>query len=107
MEIQQEINAVTVGDDLVPRLRVPANSPALRVERWYIGESGGISYNPYCVHIHQWQLVTAFGLDHRKPNSKRPRFGGAFFMARDVRFRGQGGPRAHNPWKSRERRHGD
>ncbi len=51
MEIQQEINAVTVDDDLVPRLRVPANSPALRVERWYIGDDGqvfeyAVSVNP-------------------------------------------------------------
>ena len=51
MEIQQEIKAVTVGDDLAPRIQVPANSPALRVERWYIGDDGqvfeyAVSVNP-------------------------------------------------------------
>ncbi len=34
MEIQQEINAVTVDDGLAPRIQVPMESPALRIERW-------------------------------------------------------------------------
>ncbi len=51
MEIQQEINAVTVGAALAPRVRVPAECPALRVERWYIGDDGqvfeyAVSVNP-------------------------------------------------------------
>lgn len=51
MEIQQEINAVTVGNALAPQLQVPAESPALRVERWYIGDDGqvfeyAVSVNP-------------------------------------------------------------
>jgi GntR family transcriptional regulator len=51
MEIQQEINAVTVGKTLAPRVRAPADSPALRVERWYIGDDGqvfeyAVSVNP-------------------------------------------------------------
>ena len=51
MEIQQEINAVAVGDLLAPQLQVPATSPALRVERWYLGDDGtvfeyAISVNP-------------------------------------------------------------
>ena len=51
MEIQQEINAVTVGEALAPRVQVAADSPALRVERWYIGDDGkvfeyAVSVNP-------------------------------------------------------------
>jgi len=51
MEIQQEINAVTVGEALAPRVQVAADSPALRVERWYIGDDGqvfeyAVSINP-------------------------------------------------------------
>ncbi len=42
MEIQQEINAVTVDDALAPRIRVPMESPALRIERWYIGDDGQV-----------------------------------------------------------------
>ena len=42
MEIQQEINAVMVGKDLAPRVRVAADSPALRIERWYIGDDGQV-----------------------------------------------------------------
>ena len=51
MEIQQEINAATVAADLAARLEVAAGSPALRVERWYVGDDGdvfeyAISVNP-------------------------------------------------------------
>ncbi len=51
MEIQQEINAVAVDAMLAPRLQVPVGSPALRVERWYIGDDGdvfeyAVSVNP-------------------------------------------------------------
>jgi GntR family transcriptional regulator len=51
MEIHQEINAVNLGEDLAQRLRAPAASPALRVERRYYGEDGkvfeyAISVNP-------------------------------------------------------------
>ena len=51
MEIQQEINAVTVGEALASCIQVPADSPALRVERWYIGDDGqvfeyAVSVNP-------------------------------------------------------------
>ncbi len=42
MEIQQEINATTIGEALAPRIQAPANSPALRVERWYIGDDGKV-----------------------------------------------------------------
>lgn len=42
MEIQQEMNAVAVSKALAPRVQVPVSSPALRVERWYIGDDGQV-----------------------------------------------------------------
>jgi len=61
MEIQQEINAVIIDEQLSKRLDVPIGMPALRIERWYCGEDGkvfeyAISINPKDRYSHHMRL---------------------------------------------------
>jgi DNA-binding GntR family transcriptional regulator len=61
MEIQQEINAMVVDEDMGLKLDVAPGTPALHIERWYCGDDGkvfeyAISINPKGRYSHSMRL---------------------------------------------------